>query len=166
LATTYCRRLFNTTSTQLYIGNGPWIYALDFNSGNEIWSTKLSGLHTNIIYIYAIDEALHLAATDETYYHFLDIESGKELDRSQFFTQIPAGLLKDIPSITEDKIFFGVGKNIVNFASAHQLYPCCSELWGTKEKNVISNVTASDKVAYFITFNDELRMVDVILEKS
>lgn len=150
----------STNSNALYLGDGPWIYSLDFNSGNEFWSVQLAGLHTNIIYLYTIDNTLYIAATNKEYYHFLNAESGEKFDTEQFSSLVPLKWLQDIPTITNDKIFFGVGRNIADSASAFQLYSYYEKLWETAEKNVISNVAASEKVAYFITYENEIKMVD------
>ena len=142
----------------VYVGRQSYIYALDIKTGDEIWSTKLPGLHNNVMYLYAVDNILYTRGSTSGE-HLRDIKTGNVFDTTQPFKSLPVGILNYVPAITKEKIFFGAGLYDVQFGTAHQLSPY-QFLWRTEEENVISNVAASDNVAYFLTYDDELLMLD------
>ena len=144
----------------VYVGGQSRIYALTLNAGEEIWSTKLPGLHNNVMYLYAVGDILYTRGSTSGQ-HLKDIETGEIFDVSQSFRSLPPGILNYVPTVTEDKIVFGAGKNGFGFCSVHQRQPYYKFLWHTEEKNVISNVAASENVVYFLTYNDELMMLDI-----
>ena len=144
----------------VYVGGASRIYALTLNAGEEIWSIKLPGFHNNVMYLYAVGDILYTAGSDSGQ-HLKDIKTGKIFDVSQPFRSLPPGILTYIPTITEDKIVFGAGKNAFGPCSVHQRQPYYKFLWKTEDKNVISNVAVSENVVYFLTYDDEIMMLDI-----
>ena len=154
-------RDISANSEALYVGGQSWIFALTLESGDEIWSTKLPGLRNNVMYLYAVDDILYTAGSNSGE-HLKNVKTGEIYDVSQPFRSLPPGILAAyLPTITKDKIFYGAGKDAFSSGSAWQRQPYYDLLWKTEEENVISNIAASDKVAYFLTYNDELLMLDV-----
>jgi len=154
-------REISADSEALYVGGLSWIFSFALESGETIWSTKLPGFHNNVMYIYAVDDVLYTRGSTSGQ-HLKNIKTGEIFDISQPFRSLPSGILEAyIPTITKDKIFYGSGKDAFSSASAWQRQPYYDFLWKTEEENVISNVAASDKVAYFLTYNDDLLMLDV-----
>lgn len=145
-------------SDALYVGKQSYIYALDIETGDEIWSTKLPGLHNNVMYLYAVDNILYTRGSTSGQ-HLKDIKTGNVFDTTQPFKSLPAGILNYVPAITKEKIFLGAGLYIAQSGTAYQRSPY-QFLWRTEKENVISNVAASENVAYFLTYDDELLMLD------
>ncbi len=154
-------REISADSEALYVGGQSWIFSFMLASGETIWSTKLPGFHNNVMYLYAVDDVLYTQGSTSGE-HLKNVKTGEIFDISQSFRSFPSGILEAyIPTITKDKIFYGSGKDAFSSASAWQRQPYYDLLWKTEEENVISNVAVSDKVAYFLTYNDDLLMLNV-----
>jgi outer membrane protein assembly factor BamB len=134
-------------------------------TGEKLWRTRLRV--NNIATIDAVDGKLYVGAYGA---HLLDAVTGELLATSSlndiFVGNFAPGLfysLANTPAFTEHRVFTRDGNSLVGAAIA--LDRQSGDILWQSADNVISNVGATESLAFVITHEDELRILDAATGK-
>jgi outer membrane protein assembly factor BamB len=153
----------DATPAGVFVEYTSYVHAYNPHTGYELWSKRLPGAR-NVAYLYFIKDELYINTTGSYVYYRLDAQTGEVLERSlgnSIFADFDPWIFSHLPAINENTIYFWKVDAVSTPASSILAVSRDSDqvLWKS-EDNVISNVAATATRVYFVTYDDELQILD------
>lgn len=143
----------DVSSEMVYVNNGGAVVAYTL-TGERVWRTTLSV--RNISDFNWVDGILDVNAGGDFY--LLDAVTGELLNSSTDFNHNLAAYQWLMPTILDGRVF--VQDLGMDFSAALALDRQSGDVLWRSADNVISNVAATESLAFVITYEDELRILD------
>ena len=153
----------DATPAGVFVEYTSYVHAYNPHTGDELWSKRLPGAR-NVAYLYFINDELYINTTGSYVYYRLDAQTGEVLERSlgnSIFTDFDPWIFSHLPAIIENTIYFWkVGAVSTPASSILAVSRDSDQVLWKSEDNVISNVAATATRVYFVTYDDELQVLD------
>lgn len=152
-------RTVEVGSDMVYVDDQSYVVAYTL-AGKKVWRTGLLTGGKSVSYIHLVDGRLYTESA--TLHHILDASSGKRLeissDLEQFQTDFSDWYFSNMSTFVGKYVFVRENSQFFSKAFAFNRENQNVE-WQTAD-NVISNVVATEKLAFVITYENELRILD------